>query len=460
MTPFDASIVSVALPALGKDLHLSYSQGLWAQAAYLLLATVFLIPAGRIADSHGPARYYLLGTAVFGLGSIAAALSPTASVLILARCIQGAGGAFMFATSAAIVTTAFPPAERGRALGLNVMAVYVGLTAGPAVGGLIVAHTTWRWIFFINVPIAVLTLIAGWRLRAMERRAQAAAGPKRPTAGLDWQGAVLLGGALAALFIPLTFFPLWGWANPKFLALLASAVLLFVAFVVVEDRRSDPMLDLDLIRKNRVFALANSATLFNYLAVFGVTTLTAVFLEVTQGRSAQQTGLMLLVQPVLMATLAPISGRLSDRVGSRLLATAGMVLIAAGMALMAFAGSSVIRVLLALAIIGVGMAGFSAPNMSAVMGSVDRSQLNLASGFLAAMRFCGQGLSIAVLGAIAARSLGPQGARIIFLGDAASAASASAFAEGFRAAMLAGAGLALFGALLSSGTKAKRSAAC
>jgi EmrB/QacA subfamily drug resistance transporter len=469
MTPFDASIVSVALPAMGSDLQLSYSQGLWTQAAYLLVTSMLLIPAGRTADSRGPVRYYLMGTLVFALGSVVAALAPDGYVLIAARCIQGVGGAFMFATSPGIVTAAFPAAERGRALGLNTTAVYVGLTAGPVLGGLIVTHASWRWIFLINVPIAVLTVLAGWSLLGIERRARRAAEPlggaEAMSAGtaprgadgrVDWLGAVLLGVALAALFVPLTFSPLWGWAGARSIVLLVLAVVLFAAFIMVEDRRKEPMLDLDLLRRNRVFALGNSATLLNYLAVFAVTTLTALFLQISQGRSAQETGLILLMQPVLMALLAPITGRLSDRVGSRALAAGGMVLVAAGMAQLAFASLSVGRVLLALGTIGVGMAAFSPPNMSMVMGSVDRSQLSLASGFLGTMRFCGQGLSVAVLGAIAAHSLGPEGGRVIFFGDSTDAASASAFSGGFRVAMLVGAALALVGAVFSWKAEAKR----
>jgi MFS family permease len=351
----------------------------------------------------------------------------------------------MFATSPGIVTAAFPAAERGRALGLNLSAVYLGLTAGPVLGGLIVAHTSWRWIFFINVPIAVATVAAGWGLLGIERRSRAGSGRPASTGRADWPGAVLLGGTLTALFIPLTFSPLWGWASWRSIGLLAAAVVLLVAFVLVESRQKAPMVDLDLLRKNRVFALANSATLLNYVAIFAVTTLTAVYLEITQGRSAQAAGLILLVQPVLMASISPFTGRLSDRIGTRAPATAGMVLIAAGMVQLAFA-SSTGRVLLALGTVGVGIAGFSSPNMSAIMGSVGRSQLGLAAGFVSATRFCGQGISMAVLGAIAAHSLGPEGGRIIFLGESGGVASAAAFADGFQAAMLVGAALALIGA--------------
>ncbi|MFH0917225.1 MAG: MFS transporter [bacterium] len=484
MTPFDASIVAVALPAMGADLHLSYSQGLWAQAAYLLVTSVLLIPAGRVADSRGPVRYYLLGTVIFALGSVGAAVSPNGLILIVSRCVQGAGGAFMFATSSAIVTAAFPARERGRALGLNVMATYLGLTGGPVIGGLIVTHFSWRWIFFINVPIALATLVAGWTLIGMERRDRLAdrslAGPAagkaaagaaaagagetggatarlpRPSRHVDVLGAVLLGGLLVALFVPLTFSPLWGWGSARVIAPLIAAVIFLVGFIMVEDRVRDPMLDLDLLRKNRVFASANSAVLLNYMAVFAATTLTAVFLEIVQGRSPQRAGLMLLAQPVLMAVLSPFTGRLSDRVGSRLLATFGMVLIAGGMAQLAFIAGATGRVLLALGTLGVGMACFSAPNISAVMGSVERSQLSLASGFLSTMRFTGQGISIAVLGAIAAWKLGAEGGRIILLGETGSGASAAAFADGYQVAMLVGAALALVGAAVSWTAKTRR----
>ncbi len=462
MTTLDSSIVAVALPAMGVDLHLSYSQGLWAQAAYILVTSICLIPAGRIADAQGPVRYYLLGITVFALSSVVAALSPTGAVLIASRCLQGAGGAFMFTTNASIVTAAFPASERGRALGLNVTAVYLGLTCGPVIGGLIVGHMTWRWIFYVNLPIAAAVLAAGWRLLGMERRdrrviaeaeilrnARDEVEPELGSNRVDWAGALLLGGALTTLFVPLTFSPLWGWGNGMTIGLLVAAAVFFTVFVMVEGRTQHPMLDLNLVRKNRVFALANSAALLNLVAVYAVSTLTAVFLEIVQGRSPQDTGLMLLIQPVFMTLLAPVTGRLSDRVGSRMLGLIGMVITAGGMVQLAFASSSVIRVLAALGTIGVGMAVFSPPNMSAIMGSVDRSQLSLASAFLGTMRFCGQGLSIAVLGAIAAWNLGPEAGRIIFIGESAGTTSASAFAGGFQVAMLVGAVIALMAALLS-----------
>ena len=454
MVPLDASIVAVALPKMGPPLHLSYTEALWLQAAYLLVTSVLLIPFGRLADSLGRIRFYLAGTVVFGLASLGAALAPNGSLLIVARGVQGIGGALIFATSAAIVTVVFPPHLRGRAFGLNMMATYLGLTLGPLVGGVIVTHASWRWIFAINVPIAILTLIAGWGLVRAEGKAELGTNRSR----VDLPGTALLAAALVALFLPLTFSPFWGWANARSIVLLVLAVVFLVGFVLVEDRVRDPVLDLALLTKNRVFAAANSATFINYMAVFGVTTLTAVFLEVVQGRSAQQAGLILLAQPVMMASLSPFTGRLSDRVGSRAPAAAGMALIAAGIVQLALLPDSVGRVLLALGTIGVGMAFFSAPNVSAIMGSVRRDQLSVASGFLGMVRFAGQGVSMAVLGAIAASQLGAEGGRVILLGQATGKAGADAFASGFRAAMFVGAALALTAAILSLWAAAPRPA--
>ena len=455
MTPLDSSIVSVALPAIGPHLHLSYTEALWVQAAYLLVISMLLIPVGRVADLHGPLRFYLAGALVFGLASIGAALSFNGASLIAARTVQGAGGALMFSTSAAILTSVFPSKDRGRVLGLNVMVAYLGLTLGPPIGGLIVTHTSWRWIFLLNIPVALATLVLGWNLLPAERRDRALllggelGSPVRRR--IDFVGAGILGIMLVTFFLPLTFSPFWGWGSKLTIGLLVAAVLLFAAFVAFERRVREPILDLALVRRNRTFAAANTATFLNYVAVFGVTIFTAVFLEIVQGRSAQRSGLMLLAQPVLMAGLSPFAGRLSDRIGSRVLVTCGQVFIAAGMVQLAYlsAVSPTWRVMLALATVGVGMAGFSSPNTSAVMGSVPRYQLNVASGFLATMRFAGQGMSIAVLGAIAAAGLGPNGGRVILLGEAASKASASAYAVGYHRAMLTGAGIAIAAAVSS-----------
>jgi EmrB/QacA subfamily drug resistance transporter len=448
MWPLDGSIVSVALPVMGPDLRLAYSAALWVSAAFLLTTAVLLIPAGRLADQHGRVRFYLLGIAVFTVGSALCAVSMNGPWLIASRIVQAVGAALMGATSAAIVTAVFPAHERGRALGINVMAVYLGLSVGPPLGGIIVDNFGWRWIFLINLPIGIVVLVWGW---FMLPRSEREGGGSR----LDLAGSVLLGLFLTCLLVPLTFSPEWGWASARTIGLLLVSGTALIAFVVVERRVASPILDLDLVLKNRLFAAANTAALLNYMALYGIGLLTAIFLEIVQGRSAGLTGWLMLSQPLLMAVLSPFSGRMSDRIGSRVLATGGMVAIASGMVALSFltASSPLWHVALCLSVVGVGMAAFSAPNTSAVMGSVRRDQLSQASAFLGTMRTSGQALSVALLGGIAASQLGAVGGRLLFTrghSDGALASDAVAsFAAGYKYAMLAGAVLALIGAAVS-----------
>ena len=447
MWPLDGSIVSVALPVMGPELHLSYAMALWVSAAFLLTTAVLLIPAGRLADQHGRVRFYLLGIAVFTVASVLCAVSMNGEWLIASRVVQAVGAALMGATSPAIVTSVFPPHERGRALGINVMAVYLGLSVGPPLGGIIADSIGWRWIFLINLPIGVVVLV--WGLFMLPRSEKVAG------ARLDWAGSVLLGVFLTCLLVPLTFSPEWGWASARTSGLLAVAALAFAGFVITERRVTQPILDLDLVLKNRLFAAANTAALLNYMALYAVGLLTAIFLEVVQGRSAALTGWLMLSQPLLMAVLSPYSGLLSDRIGSRVLATGGMAGIAAGMVFLAFmtASTPLWHVVLCLGVVGIGMAAFSAPNVSAVMGSVRRDQLSVASAFLGTMRTSGQALSVALLGGIAASQLGALGGRLLFThgrgGGAVAAQAAASFASGYRYAMLTGAVLALAGAAVS-----------
>lgn len=467
MGTLDGTIVSVALPVLSPALRLSYSEALWVQAAYLLAISVFLIPLGRLADRYGRMRFYLIGIGLFGVFSLACSLATNGVLLIIARSLQGLGAAFTATTSPALVTEAFPPSQRGRGIGMNASAGFLGLMAGPPLGGVIVTHTDWRWIFLINVPISIITLANGWLLMRAENRHQKAAvihgqadrAAVTPTqakkihasSAIDWPGAALLSTSLVALVVPLTFVPFWGWLSPPTIGLLAASVVLLIVFISVESRIANPMLDLKLVRYNRAFAAGNLAALLNFAAGYGVTVFTAIFLEVVQGASPQRTGLLLLIQPIFMAGLSPVFGLLSDRIGSRAPATGGMLVAAAGMAQLAClsASSPSWRVLLALGTVGLGMAAFGSPNTSSVMGSVERSQLSLAAGFLGTMRTVGQSISVALLGAVTASGLGPTGGRVLFLGEEASHTATQSFASGYRTAMFLSAGIAVVSAAVS-----------
>ena len=443
MSPLDASIVAVALPTMGPALQLSFGASMWVQASYLLTMAVLLIPLGRLADQHGRMHFYLAGIVVFTLGSLAAAFSFDGATLIGSRILQGAGGALLSATSAAIVTAVFPAKERGRALGLNVMAVYAGLSVGPPLGGFLVDHFGWPWIFLVNLPIGMAVFIWGWFLLPQRES------PVSGTQG-DPLGTLLLGGSLLCLLMPLTFGSQWGWLTVRTGLLLVLAGLLAGLFLFAETRARAPLLDLDLLRRNRLFAMANLAALLNYMALYGIAILTAIHLQLVQGRSAKVAGWIMLCQPLMQSCLSPLAGRLSDLMGSRALATSGMLLTALGMGLLASLGSqaSIPQTTLALAIVGIGMAAFSAPNTSAIMGSVERSQLSVASAFLSTMRVMGQALSIAILGGIASSRLSSAEWLQLLLRHGSLRAS-EAFARGYSAAMLAGALLALLGAWAS-----------
>jgi len=457
MGPLDGSIVSVALPKMGRSLHLTFTASIWVQAVYLLVMAVLLIPLGRLADQRGRVHYYLAGIGIFTVGSLCSALSMNVGWLIASRALQGAGAALLVATSAAIVTAVFPPQERGRALGINIMAVYLGLSVGPPLGGFLTDHFGWRSIFYVNLPIGIAVAACGFLLLPRHELGDERA--MRP----DPRGTILWGLSLVCLLVPLIFAAQWGWTSPRTLGLLAVAAASLVIFIFSELHAADPLLDLDLLFHNRLFAAANLAALLNYMALGAITILTAVYLEVVQGHSAGLTGWLMLAEPAVMAALSPFSGRLSDRVGSRLLASGGMVIVALGMLLLATmpTSSGLVRVMASLGVVGLGMAAFSAPNMSAIMGSVQKRQLGVASAFVGTMRVTGQALSVAVLGGIAASTLGPAGGRLLLtLGTPvpgqshASALAAAAYvlhhyAHGYRNAMLAGAGLAFVGALAS-----------
>ena len=220
MAPFDGSVVAIALPKIGPALHLSFVAALWVQLSYLLVLTVALIPAGRLADVWGGLRLYRIGLVVFALASAAAGASTSTTWLLTARCIQGLGAALLAATSTALVTEAFPEAERGKALGLNVTAVYLGLALGPALGGLLTEQVGWRSIFYVNVPVAAASLVLGWRLRS-ERHTESR---KATPAGLDLSGVGLFVGALAAEMVGISLAPLWGWIAVSSLALMVGGV--------------------------------------------------------------------------------------------------------------------------------------------------------------------------------------------------------------------------------------------
>jgi EmrB/QacA subfamily drug resistance transporter len=386
ITPFDGSAVNIALPAMGAEFHMDAISLSWIATAYLLAAALFLVPFGKIADIYGRKRIFLYGIAIFSSASLVMTMVPTTNLLIAVRVLQGFGGAMIFGTSIAILTSVFPPGERGKALGIYITAVYFGLTVGPFLGGVLTQYLGWRSIFFVNVPIGIAAclLILGkldgeWAECVGER--------------FDLVGSVIYAGALVALMYGFSIVP-----DPMGMILIAAGCAIGIVFALYEMRIPTPVLDMRLLTKNRVFAFSNLAALINYSATFAVTFLLSLDLQYTRGFPPEQAGLILILQPAVMAIVSPVAGRLSDRIDPQIVASAGMALTALGLFLLAFLGEStpLWYLLVCLAVLGIGFGLFSSPNTNAIMSAVEKRYYGVASGMNGTMRLVGQMLSMGV----------------------------------------------------------------
>jgi len=386
ITPFMSSAINVALPAIGREFSLSAFLLGWVASSYLLAAAMALVPFGKIADRFGRRRIFAAGMGAHTLFTLACALAPSGPLLIAFRAAQGIGGAMMFATALAILTSVYPPGERGRVIGLSAAATYLGLSLGPVLGGLLTQQLGWRSLFYATVPFgaAALVLIL-WKLKGEWKSSGAGR--------FDIVGALLYALALPSLMYGLSRLP--GLGGVVFLAGGAAGLVLFVFW---ENRFPDPVLNLRLFRGNAVFAYSNLAALINYSATFAVTFLLSLYLQYIKGFSPQTSGLILVVQPAIMAALSPAAGRLSDRWEPRTLASVGMLCAAAGLLLFAFldAASPIWFLAAGLAVLGFGFALFSSPNTNAIMSAVDRQSYGVASATLASMRLVGQMLSMGI----------------------------------------------------------------
>ena len=447
MTPLDSSIVGIALPSIASSLHIDFATVIWVPTAYLLFLSVLLLSFGRLADIKGRRMPFIAGFALFTTASVLCATSQTGAQLILFRSIQGMSAALIAATSPAIVTDVFPSRERGKALGVNTMAVYVGLSVGPTLGGFLVQSLGWRWIFFINLPIGIFVI-------TMSLLMLKESGTPNRSERFDVLGAGTFSASLTALLLALTLGPSYGWTAFSIASLFLISVVLFILFVVIEGRMSQKaMLDISLFLRNRLFAAANLSAFLNYTSYFGVGFLMSFYLQRVIGLGPAEAGLILLSMPLVMAFLSPASGWLSDRFGSRLLSSAGMALMCLGLFMFSTLSvdSSRLDVIVRLLVLGVGMGVFSSPNTSAVMGSVEKNRLGVAAGTLATMRFMGQSMSLAVMGAVAATAIPSKILSDLFIGLRSEAGTvvAEAFVEGIRRAFFVSGFISALGILTS-----------
>jgi EmrB/QacA subfamily drug resistance transporter len=446
MSAIDATIVVLAVPTMMVDLHASLVEMIWVIMGYTLTTTSLLLGLGRLADMFGRVRMYNVGFAIFTAGSLLCGMAGSGRELILFRLVQGAGGACLMANSAAILTEAFPPHERGRGLGYNATVWAVGGIVGPVLGGLVLARFSWRLLFLINVPIGVLGTLAAYRwLHEV--------GVHRAEEPFDLAGTLLFTSALTALLLALTRGVSQGFLSPEILGLLACSALGFAGFWAAERRAPVPVLDPALFA-SRVYAVAVVVGMLQSLAMFALNFLMLYFLQAVQGKAPLTAALLALPMPVLSSASSVWSGRLSDRIGHRVPATLGLLCQTAAMVLLLrltpHSGYPVVAAGLALAGLGGGL--FWSPNMSAAMGAAPAHRLGVAAGAASTLRQAGMVTSFALAIFVAARSLPPQAIQALFLGSAVNlgAPQMSAFVLGMRSAFLLSAGITLLAALLSA----------
>ncbi len=394
MSALDASVANIVLPVVSVDLHSDIATVEWVVTIYLLVVSGLLLSLGRLGDMRGHKPIYLLGFVIFVVGSGLCGLAQTAQTLIAFRALQAIGAAALFANSPAILTKSFPADQRGQALGLQATMTYLGLTVGPSLGGWLTSQFSWHAVFFVNLPIGLLGVVLCAAFVPSDT-------PEGRREEFDLRGAATFTGGLVALLLALNQGHAWGWGSPAIVLSLGAAILLLVAFVLIEQRVAHPMLDLSLFG-NRLFTAAAASAVLNYVCVYTILFYLPFYLIQGRGLDPAQAGLVLTAQPLVMAIAAPISGTLSDRVGSRLPGTVGMAILTIGLYLLSRLGvnTSIPTVALALAVAGLGTGTFSSPNNSALMGAAPRKRQGIAAGVLATCRNVGMVLGIGLAGAI------------------------------------------------------------
>ncbi len=394
--PFMGSAVNVALPSIGGEFSMGAVLLGWVNTAFLLAAATFLIPFGRLGDIYGRKRIYMWGVLAFTCSSVLIANADSGMMIILCRVLQGFGASMIFATGMPILISVYPIGERGKVLGIAVAAVYLGLSIGPFVGGVITQQLGWRYIFWLNLPLGLILLAVVFLMLK---------GDWAEARGSKFD---IIGSAILAVALALT---MYGFSSlPSFYggAMIAGGLLGIVAFVAFEMRTTNPVIDINLFRYNMVFAFSNLAALINYAATFAVSFMLSLYLQQLKGLSPQEAGLVLIAQPIIQAIFSPLAGRLSDKTEPRAIASVGMGLTLIGLILLIFlnAGTGLPYIVFCLAFLGLGFALFSSPNTNAIMSSVERRFFGVAGAMVGMMRQIGMMLSMGIVMMLLALFLG------------------------------------------------------
>jgi EmrB/QacA subfamily drug resistance transporter len=386
LTPYMGAAINIALPAIGDEFAMDAVLLGWVATAYLLAAAMFIVPFGRLADIYGRKKLFTYGIVTFTLSSFFSALAQSPLFLIALRVIHGIGSAMIFGTAIAILTSVFPAHERGKALGISVGATYLGLSLGPFVGGMLTQHLGWRSVFLSNVPLGLFVIVLiVWKLKGEWADAR---GER-----FDTIGSLIYSLMLAAIMYGFSQLPalIGGW-------LILLGIVGVIAFVRWELRVAHPVFNVQIFRHNRVFTFSNVAALINYSGTFAIAFLLSLYLQYVRGFPPQTAGLILIAQPIVMTIFSPVAGLLSDRIEPRIIASAGMAVMAVGLAfLVVVTEQTPLWFIIAdMIFLGFGYALFSSPNTNAVMSSVEKRLYGVASGILGTTRLVGMMFSMGI----------------------------------------------------------------
>ncbi len=444
ISPFISTFLSFAVPAMGNSLKASFTLMIWVPIAFMIPLTSFTILIGKLSDAYGRSLFYQVGLVIFGASSVVAAFSQGVYSLIAFVFAIGVGSSFLSVNTIAILSNVFPPNLRGRAFGINSMAVYIGLTTAPVVSGFVIEYLGWRVMFYV---VAVLALI----IVPPARRLISKLDVQSKRLPIDLPGFFIFLASVLSIALYLSFSEIYGLISTLYLLVLGVALL--VVLILYERRREFPILEMRLFTRSRTFTGGTITAFLIYISTFAIVFVFSIYLTVIEGLHPSTTGLILTAEPIMMVIFSPISGRLSDRFGSRGLASIGMLIIAVSFLAIYFMLGKVEpgEMVWPLAVIGIGFGLFSAPNTNSVMSSVSRQDSGSASGILSTMRFVGQLMSISIMGSILAVSMPRTLLLELFSGISSdiSAFDVTAFVGGMKEGMLIASILCFIGVFTS-----------
>ena len=386
LAPFLGSAVNLALPSIGEDLQANAISLGWVVSSYILSTAIFLMPFGRLSDIVGRKLIFSLGILLFTISTFLIIFTHSILSLNILRVFQGLSSAMIFGTSLAIITSVYKPGERGKAMGINITSTYLGLSLGPVIGGVLTQYFGWRSIFAFLVPFGIISLILIHK--KIKTEWAEAVGEK-----FDWRGSLIYGIALASFMYGFSQLP-----HPTGWICILIAIALAVVFLIFENRVSNPVFEIRLIMTNRIFAFSSVAALINYSATSAIGFFISLYLQYLKGLDARTAGLIMISQPVMMTLLSPLAGKLSDKRNPGVIASIGMGITATGLILLCFITRETpdYVIVLLMLLMGTGFGFFSSPNSNAIMSSVEKRHLGVASGVVGTMRMVGQMMSMGI----------------------------------------------------------------